>query len=471
MPARVQVIVEAKDGASGILRGITTQFGAFGQVIEDVTQKNVSWGNLAASATQIVVSGMKQSIEATVEYAAQVRNLSAISGQSTEETSRFIQVLDDYHLSAEDATTATKALTKEGLAPSIDTLAKLSDEYLSLNNAQAQNEFIIKNLGRGGLEWVNVLKQGSTALREQAAAVDDSLVLTQQAVQQARDYEIALDNWQDSVQGVKVALGNVLLPVLTNVIDAINDSVTASEAMSEAGYNSANALDKNYQAALKQAEATREASLAEKALEATTKAASKSVENLSDGYKDLIKTSRTLKDANHEAMARVAYDNLIASLSIDGMTAAEEQMAEQAGIALGIVTTNSLNATKRMQDLNAQFLAGTISAQQYAAALNNIPTTVGTTITANYATTGTNAGLSTLGGGRQAGGEVYAGNMYRINEAGGEPFMPSQNGRILGHAESLHALSLGGGGGVNYFYGNVTLQIGEEAGAGLMSIR
>ena len=73
----------------------------------------------------------------------------------------------------------------------------------------------------------------------------------------------------------------------------------------------------------------------------------------------------------------------------------------------------------------------------------------------------------------QAGGPVYAGNPYMVGEAGPEPVIPAMNGRILGHAESLHAMTLGGGGGAKYgpFYGPVTLEISEEGAGGIMGIR
>jgi len=100
---------------------------------------------------------------------------------------------------------------------------------------------------------------------------------------------------------------------------------------------------------------------------------------------------------------------------------------------------------------------------------NSIPTYINTNINTSYTTTGNPP--TTIGppGVYASGGEVYAGNPVTVGEAGKETFMPSQNGRILGHAESLHAMSLGGGS--NYFYGNVTLQISEDAAGGLLEYR
>lgn len=75
--------------------------------------------------------------------------------------------------------------------------------------------------------------------------------------------------------------------------------------------------------------------------------------------------------------------------------------------------------------------------------------------------------------GRQQGGEVFAGQPTWIGEAGREKFVPAQNGRILGHAESLHAATVGGMGmsGNNYFYGPVTISPDSGAGGDVMSIR
>jgi hypothetical protein len=168
---------------------------------------------------QLITDTLAEAVNQTVKYAAAVQSLSAISGASVEETSRFIQVLDDYGLTAQDAETATRALTKNGLAPTTETLAQLSDEYLKINNVQEKNEFILKNLGRAGFEWVNVLNMGSASIREQSAAVEGSLVLSDEAVRSAREYALAVDSLDDRFMAFKITLGQGLIPVLISLID------------------------------------------------------------------------------------------------------------------------------------------------------------------------------------------------------------------------------------------------------------
>lgn len=205
---------------------------------------------------------INETVGVTVDYANEVRQLSAISGESAENTSRFLQVLDDYKIGAEDALAATRNLTKNGLTPSTETLAMLSDQYLSLTSAQEKNEFILKNLGRSGLGWVNVLEKGSTAIREQSAAINENLILTEKSLLQAREYELALDEWNDSVLGLKVALGRELLPQLTNFLSIQEDTQRATELAAEEGVNYLYTIGKTRDAYLERARAEREAKFA-----------------------------------------------------------------------------------------------------------------------------------------------------------------------------------------------------------------
>ena len=227
MPARVQVIVEAKDATSGVLRAITGQLGAFGGLVEELTAQNVSWGNVTERAATMVIEGMKQSIDATVKYAQEVKNLSLISGESLEGTSRFIQVLDDYQVSADDATVATRTLTKNGLAPNLETLARLSDQYKSLNSVQEKNKLVLDNLGRSGMGWVKVLELGGDRIRELGENVDDALIVTEELYRKTEQYRLLQDQMNDTWEGTKIQIGSRLLPALNDLLRATNDNMEA----------------------------------------------------------------------------------------------------------------------------------------------------------------------------------------------------------------------------------------------------
>lgn len=252
-----------------------------------------------------VAVALGQTVREHVAYANAVRQQAQVSGTSTEAASRYLQVLDDYKISSQEALQAARALTNAGHVPSIETLATLSDQYLSLNSEQEKNEFILKNLGRGGLQWVEVLGKGSKALREQGDAVADNLVLSQKMVDDARKAEIALDNWNDSIQGVKTSLAAGLLPALTGVTNRFMVGLRAAELFYGSMLDNEKGVT-GYFEALEQAKNEQEAQTA--AMVEMRQAA----EGGAESFDDLTKS----EEANEEVARRLSdtYSGLLSSM-------------------------------------------------------------------------------------------------------------------------------------------------------------
>lgn len=527
MAARVQVIVETVLKGGNVLGALTSQFGGL--------------GGMASQAGRAVVDAFKDALKVTQEYGAQVRDLSLISGTGAEATSRFIQVLDDYEISAADATAATRFLTKQGLTPTIETLAKLSDQYLALNTSQERNEFILKNLGRSGLKWSNVLKEGSAALREQGAAVNESLILTDQEVQKLEEVRLAQDEWNDAITGVKVELITGLLPAMTDMIELSDTAGIAAKAMAvQTAQGTVPAVTSATQSYIAWAKAMGEVipvigelALTEKELEEQTKlttaanqgllSLTMSLQSETDRYKgtqaelneqmtELIKqhAAGTIsgeeykegvqgitaavdanKKAHIDAGNKIAFSLMQQKLAVDGLSDAEFDFLLKAGVQWGIMEQTTADAARTMDEqldaITESFVDPISKMTQANEKLHALQNMSGQTWTyyVNIETSGrfpnlpnqnqngpgTNAGVGYQSG-QQTGGTVYAGRPYMVGEAGAEPFIPSQNGRILGHAESLHAMTVGGGGGnTNYFYGPVKLELSAGDAGGIMNIR
>jgi hypothetical protein len=173
-------------------------------------------------------------------YAGSVRDLSAISGTGAEETSRFIQVLDDFQISAQDVTTATKAMTKQGLAPTVETLAKLADQYKAIQDPMDRNAFVLKNLGKGGLNWVNALQQGGDALREMGDEVNANLILTDDQIAMSEQSRLAIDALSDSWQGIKVSIGAAVGEQIVSIQTGKEQQRTFAEYAKMAGLGAMN---------------------------------------------------------------------------------------------------------------------------------------------------------------------------------------------------------------------------------------
>lgn len=386
MVERVQVQIDAKDNASGVLRGITAQFGQLGNVVNELTGKSVNWGNVTALAAQAAVNGLKESVKATVTYANEVRSLALISGTGAEEASRLLQVMDDFKISADQVKLATRALTNQGLSPTIETLARLSDEYNQLNPGQEQAAFLMKNFGRAGLDLAEAMSKGGDSLRAMGSSVSESLILTDEAVRQAREYELALDELNDRILGIKVSIGSELIPVLNDWFDEnarinqlVRDGVPLLQAQIQVARESVAPIDS----------ATRSYQAWGSAIEnAGGNAADAAVD-----VKSLLDMQLKLNDATDTQIKQMAYQDLYKQLAedADGLTESEKAALDEIGMQLGIFDQKAVDTAARIDELNQKFADGVIDINNYAAAIRQIPTQVNTTLT----TTTLGAGGST----------------------------------------------------------------------------
>lgn len=186
---------------------------AMGQIMErGITQLADGIENLA-----------RETISLGMTYAQQVEDMARLSGASVEDASRVIQVADDMRLSYAEVSTAlkmyarTQAETGQGEKMSIETLARLSDQYLSLAPGVERANFLLKNFGRSGTEMGKLMEQGGDGIRQMAGAVDENLIMTEEGIRASEEYRRAMDDWNDAIAGVKLELFKLLNPYLTQL--------------------------------------------------------------------------------------------------------------------------------------------------------------------------------------------------------------------------------------------------------------
>lgn len=206
---------QSEKQVSGWANRIKNQLGesmnyAIGQIMaQGITQLSQGIENMA-----------RETINLGMEYARQVEDMARLSGASVEDASRIIQISDDMRMSYEDVSTAlkmyakTQADTGVKVEMSIDTLARLSDQYLALAPGVDRANFLLQNFGRNGLEMGKLLEQGGEGIRSMAGAVDDSLVMTEEGIRATEEYRRVMDDWEDAIAGVKLTLFKALLPYL-----------------------------------------------------------------------------------------------------------------------------------------------------------------------------------------------------------------------------------------------------------------
>jgi hypothetical protein len=162
--------------------------------------------------------GFKQTVGVAQEYDQSVRDLMLSTGGGAEATSRLIQVVDDAGVSYDTLKTAMKFAVKNGIEPSTESLMKLSDQYLALAPGVERGQFLLERFGKSGLDMARVMELGSNKIKDMNGNIEAGLVLTDASIQASEEYRMNLDMMQDSVESVKIALGNGLLPVINSVI-------------------------------------------------------------------------------------------------------------------------------------------------------------------------------------------------------------------------------------------------------------
>lgn len=485
MAEQVEVNIIAKDRSGGVVRGVIGSF----------TELRSALG-LAQDALRTIGDAYEATVGKAMRYAQQVRDLTSISGQSVEDTARFIQVLDDYQLTVEDAETATRKLTEEGLAPNIETLATLSDQYLRLGTAQEKNEFILKNLGRSGLQWVNILNQGSAAIKANAAAVDQALIPNQKLLDQAETLRKRQDALADSANGLAITVGNKAIPALDlyvstwldisnglttgkfnidNTAAAMNGLLETLGLVPPAMEDTSESMKKTWLSAADLEEKLKEIAAANEAMvgsimtvQAEMDSFAESNANLEERQADLLNQMEELRqqgveemsdemvalqreyantgeeieklaDKHDEAMKRIVFDLLMAKLEADGLTSAEFNIALAAGEALGVMDSAAVEMAQRFDALaealagGSTFMAGG-AAGMFEAAMSGQSLPVFSVLD-NSGSKGAGPGIS-----RDSGGLGKAGETYAIG-TGVQPevFVPGSDGWFF---------PSGGGGGI-----------------------
>ncbi len=300
-------------------------------------------GFMSANASLIAVLvgvglAFNKIIKDEIAYTDQIRNLSALSGQGAEATSRFLQVLDDYEISAQDAEAATRALTNNGLAPSIETLAKLSDAYLKINSVEEKNKFVIENLGRGGMKWVQVLNQGSAAIMKQGNAVDGLLLRNQKQLDDALKLKIANDNLKESWEGIAGIIATKAIPVLEKLASDELDLMRARQMAKEDGINVWLTTEKQAEEYIALAKAERESATAARLSAAANQdgvGAANDNADAVDAQKEAVEAAQQALDDYKNKLEEISQANQDAEAFIQSYADFQKDYDEQHLDALG----------------------------------------------------------------------------------------------------------------------------------------
>jgi hypothetical protein len=432
----IKILINAVDNASAKINTVNKSMGGLqgaGKKLADGFQSLTGFSMGAAGAIGIaglaigkVTDFTKQAISETTSYNKTVREMTQVLGLNADETSRIIQVADDWGISIEAVRTSLAFMNKTGVTPSIDNLAKLADEYVASTDKAAFAAKAVKTLGRGYQTLIPLLALGGDGFRDAAAGIDQSLIATDEGIKASREYEVVMDDLNDTVTGLKYELANGLIPTLVDLLGTVNKStkrITDESAawkhlkeLHEAGLITQGQLTKGYlelssglkdakDITVEYADATDELNGIEAYNEQITREETIARQGLNNAYDE----SAGFASSYHEQLHKVVEATSEARDSTDEYTAALERVAiglddlSNAALAKDAIAALSaayddgtlasdvyhnkvaqlmrdfldmpeseVSAQLALQDLKEQLAAGTITADQYAAGIRGL---------------------------------------------------------------------------------------------------
>ncbi len=203
------------------------------ETISSMTGLNLASAGAGAAIGAIALFA-KQALSETEAYARSVRDLSKITGDSAESTSRLIQVSDDLLISEEELGTALQGAVRKGIDVSVEGLMKLSDQYTKLEPGLERSKFLMDTFGRSGVSMAMMMEQGADGIKSMLESQSDSLVMTQENIDASREYEKAMDDLGDMMQGFKYTIGNTVIVPLTNAAKAFSLLVKWTDSVNDA---------------------------------------------------------------------------------------------------------------------------------------------------------------------------------------------------------------------------------------------
>ena len=429
-----------------------SKLSAFGGQL-NTTVKNVTGFNLAqvGAATAVMAAGnaiLKTANDWSV-YAEDVEKAARLSGVSTEEMSRLIQASDDFRVSQDALKTSMVMALKNGFAPTIDNLADLSDEYNSLKNPTDKAALASKIFGRSYAEMEPLLRQGGDAIRAGTAAIDDNLIVTEEAVKNNKAYIAALDDFQDSWQGIKNEVGQNVLPVMTDLLNVVNGDINPNSiAGGAADKSSFQAILDFFDKSKNSKDDLKDVAIYGNDIGAAMAVIKAEAPGAAEG-------TQSLADATNNAdLAMQKYTKaLLFKMASEGLS---EESALQLAYKMGLVDESTVLATEKTNNYKAALDNGEISLATYIALVDGLKRSIDglsdktVTVTYNQVTTGNppQIGKAAQVEARAAGGNVSAGMPYLVGEAGPEIVVPPENGSVISNEKLLKLLGNGGRGGI-----------------------
>jgi len=254
MANKIDILIKAKDEASKEIEGVTdsledleggaeelekTGSKSFGDFMDNVAIAMLGI-NQAIEIGMKIAEAAKRVYEATVgkalDIAKEVETLSRISGDAPENISALRIAAQEAGVGFDDLYKALENLNKNGVAPTVENLVAIANEYINLEDPIAKATLLTEYFGAAGDEIAPMLEAIAGGVKEVQNA---GLIFTEADIQNAKNYTAALEDFQVAKEGFLVKLGNIFLPSFTEILQNLSGQPTELQKIVDAYQNAA----------------------------------------------------------------------------------------------------------------------------------------------------------------------------------------------------------------------------------------
>jgi TP901 family phage tail tape measure protein len=218
---------------------VETAYGGIGGTVQKL-------GPVFIAAGAAAVTGIVKGIQATQQWAGEVKTLQRVTGQSAEDASRLATAADTLGISTSTLATSFGLLGKniingsanlekygvvtkdaEGKTlPFNDILGNIQDKFATLPKGIEQATFAQNVFGRGGKALIPILAQGRAGLAALESAADKyGTTLSQKDLDASRALTIAQKELGDAFKGAEISIARDFIPVLTSAVQTLTSVV------------------------------------------------------------------------------------------------------------------------------------------------------------------------------------------------------------------------------------------------------
>ena len=165
------------------------------------------------AAAYKAVRWVAQATKEYVNYSREILRVERLTGATSEESSKLIQIADRLGIETGALTTAMQQAIKRGYDPSIDGIKQMSAEYNKLGDSMSRTLYIQKHFGMRGEKAESIarlMELGPAGIEAAAAGIKQQLIFDTADMFQARQTEIMLEDLSDAYDIAKFAAGGAL---------------------------------------------------------------------------------------------------------------------------------------------------------------------------------------------------------------------------------------------------------------------